>query len=199
MQRETRETREQALSRIAPLLTEREIIAYDYWRQTEQLPLAPSTNAKLFNLFLNGKSCEEIRKLNQQLSLGQIVAARIEGDWDARRDDHLNHLLNETVKRVQQASLETTDFLCDMLTVANKEHGGKLRAYIQNSDPKELGDFRITSLQGLKTVIETIQKTTGVDRHQKITVTGEVVHRQESKTTSEQANEILKQLMSPKK
>lgn len=197
----SKETREQALSRIAPLLTEREVLAYDHWRKTEQLPLSPSLNTKLFALFLQGKSLEEIRRLNIQLTLGQIVAARIEGDWDRRRDEHLDNLLNTATQKVQQTTFETADFLCDLLTVANKEHGDKLRRYIQTGDEKELGDFRITGLQSLKVAVETLQKVTGVDRQQKLTINGEVTHRVEptKKPTSEEANEVLKQLMAPKK
>lgn len=171
-----KENREQALERIAPLLTEREVYAYDHWRSSDQPQLAPSTNAKFFNLFLQGKSCEDIRRLNQTISLGQIVAARIEGDWDALRKEHLDQLLRETSLRVQQTTLQTADFVCDLLAVANKEHGDQLRKYLQTGDPKELGSFRIDSLKSLREAVEVLQKLTGQDKQTTIHHKGEVQH-----------------------
>jgi hypothetical protein len=162
-------------------LNTREEHAYRIWQGTDKPALAPSLNAKLFNLFLQGKTCEEIRRLNPSLQLGEIVAARIAGRWDERREDHLDNLLDATSKRVQQVTLETADFVCDILAVANREHGDKLRIYLQTGNPDDLGEFRITSLPSLKMAIETLQKLTGQDRQQttKTYVSGEVVHRPE--------------------
>jgi hypothetical protein len=152
----------------------------------------------LFNLFLLGKTCEEIRRLNQQLQLGQIVAARVEGRWDERREEHLDQLLNATTQRVQQTTLETADFVCDILAVANREHGDRLRRYLQTGDDTELGDFRVTSLTTLKVAIETLQKLTGQDKQQKLTVTGDLTTRQapaqEALPSSDQAASVLKLL-----
>ncbi len=186
------------VERVRPLLTEREAYAYGVWCKSEQPQLAPSTNAKLFNLFLQGKSTEDIRRLNQTFSLGQIVAARIEGDWDELRRDHLEQLLKSTSLKVQQATLESAEFVCDLLAVANKEHGDKLRRYLQSGDPKELGDFRISSLAGLKMAIETLQKLTGADRQQSLHVSGDVTHRAGTpakQPTSEEASTVLKLLV----
>jgi hypothetical protein len=173
------------------------------WRGTEKPPLAPSLNAKLFQLFLQGKGTEEIRRLNPQLGLGEIVAARIEGRWDERREEHLDALLSNTSLRVQQVTLETADFVCDILAVANREHGDRLRRYLQSGDETELGDFRVTTLAGFKTAIEMLQKLTGQDRQtsSKISVVGEVVHRPDSilsvarPPTSAEATSALKLLL----
>jgi hypothetical protein len=161
---------------VTPLLSKGEEYAFEYFQKSQQPPLAPSLNAKLFQLFLNGKNCEEIRRLNKDLTLGQIVWARIEGDWDQRRSDHLNSLLTETSLRVQQATLETADFVCDLLAVANREHGDRLRRYLQTGDQKELGDFKIDSIFNLKQTIEVLQKLTGQDRQQTVQHKGEVMH-----------------------
>jgi hypothetical protein len=171
--------RDEAIEKAKSYLNKRELHAYNIWTGTSRPPLAPSLNAKLFQLFLQGKGTEEIRRLNQTLQLGEIVAARIEGRWDERREEHLDSLLSNTSLRVQQVTLETADFVCDILAVANREHGDRLRRYLQSGDEKELGDMRVTSLTGLKIVIETLQKLTGQDRQSstKIAVSGEVVHR----------------------
>ncbi len=196
MSNDTRETRIQA---AVVRLSDREHHAYTVWCGSDKPGLAPSLNAKLFNLFLQGKSCEEIRRMNPSLSLGEIVAGAVEGDWHRRRDEHLDELLTQTSVRIQQTTLETADFVCDLLAVANREHGDRLRRYLQTGNEAELGDFRISSLPALKMVIETLQKLTGQERNQKLHVVGEVLHRnkdeESKKPTPAQASNVLKLLV----
>ena len=196
-----KESREQALERIKPLLTEGELFAWNYWQTSNQPALGSDLNAKLFSLFLNGKRPEEIRRLNPAISLGQIVAARIEGDWDKRREDHLDNLLNATSQRVQQATLQTADLVCDMLAVADREHGDKLRRYLQTGDEKELGDLRVDSIFSLTKTIEALQKLTGQDRKSTVEHQGQVVYRSGEEpvlATSDQAKQALKLLIGGK-
>jgi hypothetical protein len=178
IERSSPSNRDEAIEKAKELLTQREREAYAYFCNSKQAPLAPSLNAKLFQLFLNGKTTSEIHRLNPALSLGQIVGARIEGRWDERRIEHLDQLLDQTSLRVQQVTLETADFVCDLFAVANREHGDRLRRYIQSGDEKELGDFRITSLSTFKTAVEILQKLTGQERQsqQKIVHSGIVTH-----------------------
>jgi hypothetical protein len=189
--------RELALEQVLPLLNERERAALAFWRGSDQAALAPSLNAKLFQLFLQGKGTEEIRRLNPQLSLGQIVAARVEGEWDARRKEHLDDLLNETSTRVKQVTMETADFVCDLLAVANREHGDKLRRYLQTGDAKELNGLRVESFSDLKNAIAALQALTGQDKQKKLSISGEIIHSEasEKKTpTAEQASAVLRLL-----
>lgn len=158
------ESRDEAIARAASKLSPREAHAYSVWKGTDKPLIGPTLNSQLFQLYLNGKTTEEIRRLNPQLALGEIVAAKVEGRWDDRRDDHLDALLSETAKRVQQATLETVDFVCDLLAVANKEHGDKLRRYLQTGNANELGEFKIDNLPQLKATIEVLQKLSGQDQ-----------------------------------
>jgi hypothetical protein len=194
---EKKETKEEAVERIVKKLSQSEAVAYKVWRDSNTPALAPSLNAQLFNLFLQGKGCDEIVRMNPGLRLGQVVAARVEGDWDRRREEHLDRLLTETSLRVQQTTLETADFVCDLLAVANKEHGEKLRRYLQTGSKSELGDFKIESLSGLKSAIEVLQKLTGQDKQQKMVVSGEVVHTTGPATplSSDEADKALRLLL----
>jgi hypothetical protein len=201
-------TREEKIKAALARLNQRELHAYNVWQGGNQNALAPSLNAKLFNLYLQGKSAEEIRRMNQAISLGQIVAAKVEGEWDERRDEHLDALIRETSRRSAQASMETIDFVCDLLAVANREHGDALRRYLQSGDAKELGDFKIDSIFNLKQTIEILQKLTGADKVTKSTVTvgGEITQRTETisptastgKPTSEDAAKVLQLLVGGK-
>jgi len=196
------ESRDEAIERVKPLLADRELGAYNNWCSSQLPALAPSLNAKLFQLFVNGKSCEEIRRLNLNLTLGQIVHARIEGDWDRRRTEHLEHLLTQTTARIQQVTVETADFVADLLAVANREHGDKLRRYLQSGDPNDLGDFKIDNIPQLKQAIEVLQKLTGQERQSAIHLSGSVETRpaqqQPGPPTSEQAGKVLQLLVGKK-
>jgi len=59
-------------------LTEREKYAFQKHVSKRDPPIAPITAVKLFELFLAGRTCEDIRRLNPAFTLGQIVHARIE-------------------------------------------------------------------------------------------------------------------------
>jgi hypothetical protein len=195
-----------ALELAVSRLDEREVAAFRRWQNSKQPPLSPDTQAKLFALFLNGRTTEQIRKANEQFSLGQIVHARIVGEWDRRYQEHIDSLLENTKQRYQQVTLESVGFIADLLAATNKMHGDRITRFIQTGDPKELGDLQINSLQGYKTAVELLQKLTGQDKQQK--VGGEIVvtHKadesmqqtQQRAPDSEEAAGILKLLLGKK-
>lgn len=195
----TKENRDEKIQKATALLNNEESHAFSLFCATQEPNLAPSLNARLYNLFLQGRSCAEIQAQNRPLSLGQVVSARIEGEWDRRRSEHLDSLLTNTTLRVQQGTLETADFVLDLLAVMKVEHGAKLRQYLQSGDKSDLGDFKIDSLSNLKSTIEILQKLTGQDKKQQLNVTGEITHKDKtagnSAPTSDEAQRILKLLM----
>lgn len=149
---------------IAVKLDDREEYALQIWRGTEQPPIAPLTQARFFRLFLNGKSTHEIHRLNPQFSLGQVVHARIQGKWDLRAEQHLDELLNGVKARVQQVTLESIDFVADLISAANKLYGERIKRYLQTEDPNDLGDLQIKNLDGYRKAVELLQKLTGQDK-----------------------------------
>jgi hypothetical protein len=168
--------KEQARQSAIAKLTDKQVLAYNFFLESAQPALAPSLNAQLFELFLTGKDCDEIRRLNPAITLGQIVAARLQGDWDLRRDEYTDSLLDRTTERVRQSTLESALLVCDMLSVVNKEHGDAMRRYLQSGDTKELPSFRINTMQGFKYAVEVLQKLSGQDRQQQVKVSGTVNH-----------------------
>lgn len=144
---------------------ERERKAYDYFCKSDQASVAPSTNAKFFALFLAGKTVAEIHRLNSNLSLGQVVAARIQGDWDRRRVEYMDELLKGAADRQVQSQLESIEFLQDMLAVLKKRDGDKYRLYLQTGDESHLnGTLQINSIDAIKKVVEAIQKLQGTEQ-----------------------------------
>lgn len=178
-------SKNEELVKFKPLpldLTQKEVNAYKTWQTANKQSIPASVNAGLFALFLQGSTVEEIQDLNPMYSLGEIVAARVHGDWDERREEHLSKLLDKVGKRVLQVTLESADFMADVIAVAALEHGEKLKRYIQTKNPAELGSFRVKNLKELKEAVEVLQKLTGQDK-QSVSISkvqGEVKHTVET-------------------
>jgi hypothetical protein len=148
-------------------------------RERPDPPLAPSLQLQLFELFLNGKTCEEISKLNPGIGMGQVLKTRIEGDWDEKRHRHMDSLLMGVASRVQQVQLESVVFISDMLSATHKLHGEAIKRYLQTGNQAELKGLAITNMKAYKEVLETLLKMTGqtVEKKQ---VTGEIRHIHET-------------------
>lgn len=145
-------------------LSKRERYALDSYRAGLEAPLAPSLNAKFFALYLMGKSTEEIRKMNPQYTLGQIVDARVSGDWDNLKEEHLRKLLQETMGRVQQVAFEGANLLLDLLQATDNEELDHIRKYAQSKNPDDLGRIKIADIRDYKRVVETVQRLLGQDK-----------------------------------
>lgn len=154
-------------------LSPKEIAAYKNWSSKQEPAIALSTQAKMFELYLNGNSCEEIQRLNPGFHLGAVVSASIEGDWDARRQHHIGRLLEGIRERVQQVTLESISFAADLLSAANKKYGDRIKKYQQTGDESELGDLSISSLKQYRETVEMLMKLTGQDKQPSKT---EVLH-----------------------
>src|ERR1700761_7167089 len=100
-------------------LDEKELAALRYFQRSKQPSLSADTQAKLFRLYLNGKTTSEIHRLNPQFSLGQVVQAKIKGEWDRRYNEHIDELLKTTQQRVMQVTMESIQFISDVISAAN--------------------------------------------------------------------------------
>lgn len=197
------ETKDKLLE--SDLFTVRERMAYRRFLATEEDPIALTTQTKFFELFLMGKNCEEIRKLNAGFSLGQIIAARVESEWDRKRDEAVEALFQGAKDRVQKTMLETAMVFCDILTAKNKQYADKIMRYIQTGDEAQLADLQLGGIKGYKDLIEALQKIAGQEPSRLI---GNIVKQYKAETkdedttnipagsfTSEQAAKILEGLV----
>lgn len=159
----------------SPQLSEKEQYALDYHRNKREPSLAPVTQAQLFQLYLQGHDCDEIRRLRPNFSLGQIVEARVEGQWDMRRQEHVQRLMRATQEKVAQTQLESVEYICNLVAAHHRLQGDKLKRFLMSGDPKDLGDAGITSFKQYKEVLATLREllkpAETVQR-----VTGEVTH-----------------------
>lgn len=152
---------------VVTRLTSDEAKELENWREHKNKPsLAPALSVRLFELFLNGSSCEEIVKLNNGVyTLGQVLEARVRDQWDDKKDRYLADLYGGVLDRVKQTQIEAVGFTSDLLAVAHKQFGQKLKKYLQNGDETELKDVvSLGSLQGYSKAIEILLKLTGQEK-----------------------------------
>jgi len=152
-------------------LDEREAFAFRVWAGKNEAPIAPSTQGQMFQLYLQGKSTEEIRRLNPGFSLGAIVASRVNGKWDAERARYLESLFLGIRQRVAQSAMETTDTICDLLAAKNKLLRDRVLRFIQTGDEALIEGLKLGDIKTYKELIEALMKVTGQDQNKKLSGT----------------------------
>lgn len=146
---------------IVPKLSKNEEKALALYERLPQPPISPTVQKQFFELFLNGKSCYEIQKLNSGFHLGAIVKARVEGNWDKLLAEYRDEMLANTVSRAKQINIEAVGFVGDLLSATHKYHGKRLAKYLQTGDESELGELDIKSVNTYKTVLGMLVELTG--------------------------------------
>lgn len=152
------------LSRVEALLNERERDALRRLGSAASNRLSPATAAQFFSLFLQGYTCEDIAKQNANfggLALGLIVKARVEYDWDAERDKHVQTLMIGARQALEKTTLEAIQFASDGMAVYHKMVGDKFRRYLQTGDNSVLGEFKDMSFKTYKDMVTTLRRVTG--------------------------------------
>ncbi len=144
-------------------LTDRELSFYKTYKQQSGHPLSPTKQAQFFELYLNGKTLDEIHRTNPAIPFGAIVMACVDGDWHSRRVSHVDSLLNAIRGRLQQIQVESVGFIVDALAVTHKLYGDAFQRFLQTGDKKELEGFEISSLNQYKTALQVLQILTGRD------------------------------------
>lgn len=166
-----------ALARVEKALTPKEKEAYLKYVEANKPPLAASTAANFFALFLQGHTCEEIAKLNPAFGLGIIVKARVDHSWDLARDENLENLMTNIRQVAQQKQLASIRFVTDAMAAFEKLAGEKFQRYIQTGDSAQLGEWKDMSLKQYKELLELLLKLTGQEGNTTKKVTGDVLHR----------------------
>lgn len=162
------------------VLTDKEALALSdhLARNADAPPLSPLTAAQLYALFLNGQTCEEIAELNPGYTLGMVVQARLENDWDIRRKEYTESLMDNVGQRAKQVQLEAVHFIADALSVMHRKHGDKFKKYLQTGDESHLGGhlsfIGSMGIKHYKVLIELLKEATG--QTERKTVNGEVLH-----------------------
>jgi hypothetical protein len=196
-------TAETALTLALKGLDQREMEAYRYVLKVKSAEIAEDTAERMYEMFLAGKTCEDIRKINKGYSLGQIVACRIKYGWDARVLKYQEMLQLTVPDRAIQTTLETVDFISKLLTVNQMRMSEAIDKYMLTRNEEDLkGVILVKNAKELKELVELLMKTTGQDK-KRIEFSGKVnvVQAQTGAVTSmssADADAIARQLLGEK-
>lgn len=193
---------ETALTIALKGLDQREMDAYRYVLKAKAVEIAEETAERMYQVFLQGKTCEDIRKINKGYSLGQIVSCRIKYGWDVRVAQYKAALQVGVPDRAMQTSLETVDLLSKLLAVNRMQMEEAIDKYMLSRNPDDLkGVILAKSPKELKELVELLMKMTGQDK-KRIEFSGKVTVDQTGRTpnsmTSSEADEIAKDLLNQK-
>lgn len=191
--------KEVRLATAVSALSERERQAYKYFVKNEVRGLTEQTQEQLFAIFMRGSTCEDIRRLFPIYNLGQIVAARVMWDWDARKGAEVKQLQTEVPAKVETVHLETQEFLGNLLHATNKKWGDALRMYIATGEEGHLIKAGVPipkTVKELRDLTELYMKASGTDTKKvEVKHSGQVQHAVTAVTAAE-ASSIMDDLLS---
>lgn len=142
-------------------LTETENKAYMEWRVLNKPPIPLATALKLYELFLNFYSLDDIYRINgKKLHLGAIVACRLDQKWDQRRKEQLDSMYSTIEQKVVKVKNEAVVHLTDLLSAAHKIWGDKIKLFLQEGDPAILEDLNIVNFKNYKELIQLLKELT---------------------------------------
>lgn len=179
----------------------RELESLEDWRRTKSAPMALNVAIKMYELFLNGYSCEEIYRVNGgKFHLGQIVDAKQRYEWEKRRDAQLESIYTNIEQKVYKTKNDAIVHITDTLSAAHKLWGDKIKLFLQEGDKELLEGMDLENLKTYKELLQMLQAlTTAADKvkEKQIQVDGVVnhVHKVElpekKQLSSEEASRLL--------
>lgn len=164
------------LNLVRPLLTVKELEAYQKHVDSGKPKLHPDKASQFFSLYLQGYQTADIVKMNPGFDLGVVVRARVDFGWDAQKEQYGKNLMDSVRQNVEKTTLEAAQFAADGMAVFRRLAGDHFRKYLQTGDARDLGPFADMNLKHYKEFVDLFMKATGQDTSAKQRVTGEVTH-----------------------
>lgn len=181
---------------IDPNFTSRELAVLEDTESRGARPVAPSLAESMFNLFLEGYTCEAISKQGKGLTEGDILYCRKKYKWDEKRDRYMQDLYEATSRKIMKQKSESVDFLTGMLSVVHKKNRDQIMKYLQSGSEEDFPEFAVGNLKNYKEVVEILAKITGEGTNHKVTIAGGL-HNSTSVTVQDADRELLKQILEP--
>lgn len=190
--------KETDLATAVAALNDREIKAYRHFVNSGQKPIAEDKAEELFKLYQRGQTTLEIARLFPQYSHSQVVASRVMAAWDDRKATEVKNLQVEVPAKVESTTLETQEFLSNLLHASHRKFNDALKKYIATGDVKVLEEVGVplpSSLKELSALIDMYMKISGTDTKKvDVRVAGGVVH-QHTKVKPEEAEALMDDLL----
>lgn len=131
------------------------------WKAKREAPLHLSVAIKLYELFLNGYTCEDIYNVNGgKYPLGQIVDAKERFEWEVKRERQVSGLLAKIEDKVIKTKLESISVVSDLVAAASKLYNDKIQLYLQEGDESILESLEITNIKNFKMLVGLLHELT---------------------------------------
>lgn len=123
--------------------------------------LEPTKQAKIFALYLAGRTTWNISQdKSLGASWGQIVHAKVLGEWDDKLREHTESLLLDTVGKVRRLNLDSIDVMAEYINVANDIFKKRVEDYKNNKDEAAFGMAGPAALKQYAQAIEVLKSLT---------------------------------------
>ena len=156
--------KEQRLLDAVKALNPKELEAYRFFVKENQMQVAEEQADHLFELYCNGSSCDEIRKIVKAYSFGQIVACRVMGDWDKRKLDKQLAIKTVVPGQADVTLLESQEFLGDLIIATSRKFSRQLKGFIATHDERLLEGLPIPkTIKDYQILLDTFMKASGQD------------------------------------
>lgn len=131
------------------------------WRAKQEPPLHLSVALKLYELFLNGYTCEDIYNVNGgKYPLGQIVDAKERYSWEETRARQVAGLMSKIEDKIVKTKYEAINVVTDLVNAASKLYNTRIQEYLQNGDESVLETLEITNIKNFKTLVGMLNELT---------------------------------------
>ena len=109
-----------------------------YGTADQNFPLSTETAASCFQSYLSGQTLTQIQKNTGGLSLGQVVDAAVSNNWLQEKKDYVAFLAEKAKEELAKISLESAQFLGQVLAAHHACVGPKVRKAIQTGKRNDL-------------------------------------------------------------
>jgi len=142
-------------------LTPNELQAlFDFNTTAKVSSLTPTKAESLYALFLHHRSCEEIVRMNKGISLGQVIDARIQNRWDARRAENIDNILDHVQSEARLAQAKMAGVIADLLGISYDIWKEKIDLYLQTKDKEHLSGLPVGGAKTVKELLDMLASLT---------------------------------------
>lgn len=160
--------------------------------------IAAAPASRLFKLFLEGYTCQEIAKTSKTWTEDEVLYARKYYNWDLQRFEYSNALNDRVKDKLIKSKLESIEFLTNILNMSHLEHKEKMLKYMATGNEEDKPETWIKGPGAYKQIVEILQKVTGEDKvqTQKHKIEGTIDQNTNIKLDKE-STDLLKKILEP--
>lgn len=150
----------------------------ELWRDRGEAPFSVSEAMDLYDLYLNGMTCEQIYKANSGvIPYGKILDARERYGWDKKKRDQIALAFKTVEERIVKTRIDAIHHLTMLLAAAHKSVGDRVQKYLATGDESYLGTLDPSNLKNYTTILQTLNTLTDAQKSKDINIGGVVEHK----------------------